>query len=125
MVRSEAARAVTAGLTSVVYLRYDYTTPLLPPNGVVGRQINYPWYTWQLGRAAAAAARRGAFDVVHSQGLCAAGYGFIRSVRARQRNRNAVEQRSQIHSLLRAESDFIIQPRARAQFPRRLKYLGL
>jgi glycogen(starch) synthase len=75
----DAARAVTTGLTSVVYLRYDYTSPLLPPNGVVGRQINYPWYTWQLGRTAAAAARRGAFDVVHSQGLCAAGYGFIRS----------------------------------------------
>jgi glycogen(starch) synthase len=75
----EAARAVTAGLTSVLYLRYDYTSPLLPPNGVVGRQINYPWYSWQLGRAAAAAARRGAYDVVHSQGLCAAGYGFIRA----------------------------------------------
>jgi glycogen synthase len=74
-----ATRAITRDLARVVYLRYDYTTPALPPNGVLGRQLNYPWYTWQLGLAAAHAARRGAFDVVHSQGLCAAGYGFIRS----------------------------------------------
>ncbi len=74
-----ATRAIVDGLHAVVYLRYDYTSPLLPPNGVVGRQLNYPWYSWQLGCTAAAAARRGAFDVVHSQGLCAAGYGFIRS----------------------------------------------
>ncbi|NTU82617.1 MAG: glycosyltransferase family 4 protein [Chloroflexales bacterium] len=70
--------AVTQGLDHIVYLRYDYTSPALPPNGILGRQINYPWYTWQLGRAAAAAARRGAFDIVHSQGLCATGYGAIR-----------------------------------------------
>ncbi len=75
----EAARAVTADLHAVRYLRYDYTSPVLPPNGVVGRQINYPWYSWQLGRAAAADARRGMYDVVHSQGLCAVGYGFIRA----------------------------------------------
>lgn len=73
------ARAVTTGLHRVIYLRYDHTSPALPPNGIVGRQINYPWYTWQLGRAAAAEARSGAYDVVHSQGLCAAGYGWIRS----------------------------------------------
>ena len=71
--------AVASGRWSVVQLRYDYTSPLLPPNGVIGRQINYPWYSWQLGRTAAAAARRGAYDVIHSQGLCATGYGFIRS----------------------------------------------
>lgn len=74
-----AAQAILHGLHGLVFLRYDYTSPALPPNGVVGRQINYPWYTWQLGRAAAHHARRGAYDVVHSQGLCAAGYGFIRS----------------------------------------------
>lgn len=61
-----------------VFLRYDYTSPILPPNGVVGRQINYPWYSWELGRLAASAVRRGAADVVHSQGLCATGYGLIR-----------------------------------------------
>jgi glycosyltransferase involved in cell wall biosynthesis len=75
-----AAQFPTAapGLLSVAQLRYDYTSPALPPNGIVGRQINYPWYTWQLGRAAAAAVRHGAFDIVHSQGLCATGYGAIR-----------------------------------------------
>lgn len=73
-----AFRAIIGGLASVVFLRYDHTSPLLPPNGIVGRQINYPWYTWRLGLAAAAAVRRGAIDLVHSQGLCATGYGFIR-----------------------------------------------
>ena len=74
-----AARAVTAGLHKIVYLRYDRTSPVLPPNGVLGRQLNYPWYSWELGRAAAAEARIGSYDVIHSQGLCATGYGFLRS----------------------------------------------
>ncbi|WP_129677414.1 glycosyltransferase family 4 protein [Candidatus Chloroploca sp. Khr17] len=73
-----ASQAITQGLARVVYLRYDYTSPALPPNGVVGRQLNYPWYTWHLGRVAAAAVRRNEVDLVHSQGLCATGYGFIR-----------------------------------------------
>lgn len=73
-----AFQAIVSGLASVVFLRYDYTAPLLPPNGIIGRQINYPWYTWRLGLAAAAAVRRGDIDLVHSQGLCAAGYGAIR-----------------------------------------------
>jgi glycosyltransferase involved in cell wall biosynthesis len=62
----------------VVFLRYDYTSPFLRPNAILGRQINYPWYSWRLGLAAAAAARRGAYDVVHAQGLCALGYGWLR-----------------------------------------------
>jgi glycosyltransferase involved in cell wall biosynthesis len=66
------------GVEKVVFLRYDYTSPLLRPNSILGRQINYPWYAWRLGRAAAAAARRGEYDVVHAQGLCALGYGWIR-----------------------------------------------
>jgi len=66
------------GVESAVFLRYDYTSPYLRPNAILGRQINYPWYSWQLGLAAAAAARRGAYDVVHAQGLCALGYGWIR-----------------------------------------------
>lgn len=61
-----------------IYTRYDYTSPYLRPNSILGRQVNYPWYSWQIGRAAAAAARRGAYDVVHAQGLCAFGYGWIR-----------------------------------------------
>jgi len=74
----EQAMTAVGGQLSVVYLRYDYTSPLLRPNSIVGRQINYPWYSWRLGQAAAAAARRGAYDVVHAQGLCALGYGWIR-----------------------------------------------
>jgi glycosyltransferase involved in cell wall biosynthesis len=66
------------GVEKVVFLRYDYTSPYLRPNSILGRQINYPWYTWQLGRMAAAAARGGEVDIVHAQGLCAAGYGWIR-----------------------------------------------
>lgn len=69
---------VLPGIKRVVTLRYDYTSPILRPNSILGRQINYPWYTWQLGQAVAAAARRGAYDVVHAQGLCALGYGWIR-----------------------------------------------
>jgi len=69
---------VVGGQLSVAYLRYDYTSPYLRPNSILGRQINYPWYTWQLGRLAATAARRGEIDIVHAQGLCAAGYGWIR-----------------------------------------------
>jgi len=66
------------GIERVITLRYDYTSPLLRPNSISGRQINYPWYSWRLGRMAAIAARRGAYDVVHAQGLCAFGYGWIR-----------------------------------------------
>lgn len=72
------AEAVQHGLACVQTLRYDYTSPLVRPNSILGRQINYPRYTWQLGRQAAVLARQGAFDVVHAQGLCAFGYGWIR-----------------------------------------------
>jgi glycogen(starch) synthase len=65
--------------SSLVFLRYDYSSPLLRPNSILGRQINYPIYTWELGRLAARGVRAGRFDVVHSQGLCAAGYGAIRA----------------------------------------------
>ncbi|NTW04067.1 MAG: glycosyltransferase family 1 protein, partial [Oscillochloris sp.] len=33
--------ALTQGQWSLACLRYDYTSPLLPPNGILGRQINY------------------------------------------------------------------------------------
>src|SRR5262245_52638014 len=65
-------------VAGVVSLRYDYTSPYLRPNAILGRQLNYPWYSWRLGLAVAAAARRGAYHVVHAQGLCALGYGWIR-----------------------------------------------
>lgn len=76
--QAAAAATLRELLAGIEYLRYDYTSPALRPNSILGRQINYPWYTWDLGRRAAAAARRGAYDVVHAQGLCAAGYGWIR-----------------------------------------------
>ncbi len=69
---------VLPGIERVITLRYDYTSPVLRPNSILGRQINYPWYSWRLGRMAAAATRRGAYDIVHAQGLCAFGYGWIR-----------------------------------------------
>ena len=59
-------------------LRYDYTSPVLRPNSILGRQINYPRYSMELGRQVVAAARTGVFDIVHSQGLCAFGYAWLR-----------------------------------------------
>lgn len=76
--QSDLIDVLSGGQGRVVFLRYDYTSPVLRPNSIAGRQINYPWYSWQLGRAAAGAVRRGEVDIVHSQGLCAAGYGAIR-----------------------------------------------
>jgi glycosyltransferase involved in cell wall biosynthesis len=73
-----AAASLQSLASSLQFLRYDYTSPAVRPNSILGRQINYPWYSWRLGQAAAAAARRGEFDVVHAQGLCALGYGWIR-----------------------------------------------
>jgi glycogen synthase len=74
----QSSPAALASLHAISYLRYDYTSPVLRPNSILGRQINYPYYTWELGRKVAAAVRRGAFEIVHAQGLCAAGYGWIR-----------------------------------------------
>jgi len=73
-----AATSLKSLVSSLQLLRYDHTSPYLRPNSILGRQINYPWYSWRLGLLAAAAARRGAYDVVHAQGLCALGYGWIR-----------------------------------------------
>lgn len=59
-------------------LRYDYTSPMLRPNSILGRQINYPRYSMELGRVVVRAAHAGAFDIIHSQGLCAFGYAWLR-----------------------------------------------
>ncbi len=64
--------------TAIETLRYDYTSFCLPPNGVIGRQINFPIYSWRIGKRAAQRALNGDFDVVHSQGLCAFGYALAR-----------------------------------------------
>ncbi|MBC8159911.1 MAG: glycosyltransferase family 4 protein, partial [Roseiflexaceae bacterium] len=60
------------------FTRHDYTSPYLRPNSILGRQLNYPWYSWQIGRQAAQGVRAGCFEIVHAQGLCALGYGWIR-----------------------------------------------
>ncbi len=72
-------------LRAIEVLRYDYTSPFLPPNGVIGRQINYPIYSWRIGRRVAQRVLNGEFDVVHSQGLCAFGYALARQREARLR----------------------------------------
>lgn len=59
-------------------LRYDRTSPLLRPNSILGRQINYPLYSRALGREAANWVRQGGVELVHAQGLAALGYGWLR-----------------------------------------------
>ena len=73
-----AASNLKSQVSRIQYTRYDYTSPYLRPNSILGRQINYPWYSWEIGRKAARGARAGRFDLVHAQGLCAFGYGWIR-----------------------------------------------
>ncbi len=63
---------------TLIHLRYDFTSPFLRPNSILGRTLNYPWYSWQLGQLAAQAVRQGQVDLVHSQGLCAFGYAVLR-----------------------------------------------
>lgn len=58
--------------------RYDYTSPYMRPNSILGRQINYPRYTLAQGAEVVRRVRNGEFDIVHSQGLCAFGYGWHR-----------------------------------------------
>ncbi|MBA3946319.1 MAG: glycosyltransferase family 4 protein [Herpetosiphonaceae bacterium] len=58
--------------------RYDHTSPLLRPNSILGRQINYPLFSLAEGRLAASVVKSGMVDVVHSQGLCAWGYACVR-----------------------------------------------
>ncbi len=59
-------------------LRYDRTSPALRPNSIVGRQLNYPVYSWREALAAAPLVRAGQIDVVHTQGLCALGWALLR-----------------------------------------------
>ncbi len=73
-----AAHNLQALMRNIRFLRYDYTSPYLRPNSIPGRQINYPWYSWQLGHQAAQGVYQGEFDIVHAQGLCAFGYGYMR-----------------------------------------------
>lgn len=66
--------------------RYDRTKPLLRPNSILGRQINYPLYSLSIARALVGAMQRQRFDIVHSQGLAGLGWAALRhSGRAPQR----------------------------------------
>jgi len=77
--------ATLPGVARIETLRYDRTSPLIRPNSIIGRQLNYPWYSWQLGQRVARAVRDGAFDIVHAQGLCAFGYAMLHQRDARLR----------------------------------------
>ncbi len=58
--------------------RYDRTSPFLRPDSVLGRQVNYPLYSWAIGKEVAGRVRAGRVDLVHAQGLSAFGYGWLR-----------------------------------------------
>jgi glycosyltransferase involved in cell wall biosynthesis len=91
-------------------LRYDRTSPFLRPNGIAGRQINYPLYSQAVGREAARWVREGRVDIVHGQGLAAWGYGRLR----------------QADPVLRAAAPLIMNPHGMEEFktPSALKRLA-
>ena len=66
-------------------MRYDYTSPFLRPNSILGRQLNYPRYTRAQGALVGQRVASGAYDIVHTQGLCAYGYAVARAADARLR----------------------------------------
>jgi glycosyltransferase involved in cell wall biosynthesis len=76
----EAAKLDTTAL-GLTYLRYDRTSPVLRPNAIVGRQINYPLFSLHEGWLAREQIGAGRVDVVHTQGLCALGFGVERRLR--------------------------------------------
>jgi glycosyltransferase involved in cell wall biosynthesis len=76
----EAAKLDQAML-NLSYLRYDLTSPVLRPNAIIGRQINYPIFSLREGGLARRRVQAEQIDVVHSQGLCAFGYAWQRRLR--------------------------------------------
>lgn len=74
----EAARLDQPQTFRVRQLRYDRLSPLLRPNSILGRQINYPIFSLQEGLLARTLIHQGAIDIVHAQGLCAWGFGVVR-----------------------------------------------
>ncbi len=73
-----AAQMRPVGHWRVRQIRYDYAGPLLRPNSILGRQINYPIFSLREGLLARDLIARDAVDVVHAQGLCAWGFGLLR-----------------------------------------------
>lgn len=80
-----AARLDTP-LLSLDYLRYDRTSPLLRPNSILGRQINYPLFALAEGQRAWQRIAAGQIDLIHTQGLCALGPAVQRRLRPYLRN---------------------------------------
>jgi glycogen synthase len=76
-IRTAAALPPTDALR-VRQLRYDRTSPVLRPNSILGRQINYPLFSLAEARLARDLIHQGAIDIVHAQGLCAWGFGVAR-----------------------------------------------
>lgn len=87
-----AARILTAaGLDAsdrwrVRQVRYEYVSPPMRPNSILGRQINYPIFSLREGLLARELIGRGVVDVVHAQGLCAWGFGLLRRFDSRLRH---------------------------------------
>lgn len=81
-----AARLEAIEHFRVRQVRYEYVSPPLRPNSILGRQINYPIFSLREGLLARELVARGAIDVVHAQGLCAWGFGFLRRFDARLRH---------------------------------------
>jgi glycogen synthase len=73
-----AARLPMSPRFRVHQIQYDLLSPLLRPNSILGRQVNYPIFSLREGVFARGLIRRGAIDVVHAQGLCAWGFGLVR-----------------------------------------------
>ncbi len=74
----ESAAMPPTDALRVRQLRYDRTSPLLRPNSIIGRQINYPIFSLAEARLARQLIQRNAIDIVHAQGLCAWGFGVVR-----------------------------------------------
>ncbi len=77
-VDSAAAERLRHPLINLHTLRYDRTSPALRPNSIIGRQINYPWFSLAEAHAALPLVHEQAVDVVHTQGLCALGWAWLR-----------------------------------------------
>ena len=73
-----AAGIPTPTAFRVRQVRYDLLSPLLRPNSILGRQINYPIFSLREARLARALIHTDAIDIVHAQGLCAWGFGLLR-----------------------------------------------
>ena len=73
-----AERLLDHPLITIHTVPYDRTSPLVRPNSILGRQINYPLFSMLEARKAADLARQEKIDLIHTQGLCALGWALYR-----------------------------------------------